>query len=293
MKYTSLLICVLFSFSSPPRIPAFIVNDDITTETPNIINHEIIENIRRRTLSLPNEYDPRNLIDPCLPAIMNQGSCGCCYVFSSAYVLSYRMCKATNSNVKFIPNTQELVTCDGYNKGCDGGDATMTFKYIEVYGVGARACKDYNLSASLTSQLGTCTLNVCKNGTFTDSKYYCIKGSATFYRDYSFNSVNILEQVIKEEVYTNWPVVTSIISTDTNNYFSNYYTTEPNAIMTQASTNESANTDHAVAIIGWGSAYWIIANSWTSQWGYQGYAKIAKGIRKIATKAMFCTAQSS
>ena len=36
--------------------------------------------------------------------------------------------------------------------------------------------------------------------------------------------------------------------------------------------------NHSVVIVGWGQAstdYWIVRNSWGSQWGEQGYIKIA------------------
>jgi len=28
---------------------------------------------------------------------------------------------------------------------------------------------------------------------------------------------------------------------------------------------------HAIKIVGWGSNYWIVANSWGSSWGLNGY----------------------
>lgn len=39
--------------------------------------------------------------------------------------------------------------------------------------------------------------------------------------------------------------------------------------------------DHAVKMLGWGSEngtkYWLIANSWNSDWGENGYFKIVRG----------------
>lgn len=46
-------------------------------------------------------------------------------------------------------------------------------------------------------------------------------------------------------------------------------------------TNGSALGGHAVKIIGWGvengTPYWLVANSWTTYWGDNGYFKILRG----------------
>jgi len=38
---------------------------------------------------------------------------------------------------------------------------------------------------------------------------------------------------------------------------------------------------HAVKILGWGvesnSPYWLVANSWNTEWGAKGYFKILRG----------------
>ena len=70
--------------------------------------------------------------------------------------------------------------------------------------------------------------------------------------------------------------------------FSSYYTSDPQNIFTQEATDLSLGTDHAIAIVGWGTNYWIIANSWGPYWGYNGYAKVQMGIRQLGSSAYFC-----
>ena len=48
------------------------------------------------------------------------------------------------------------------------------------------------------------------------------------------------------------------------------------------------HTSHAVGVVGYGSNYWIMRNSWGTSWGEKGYARIAMvdgvGICAIQTK---------
>ena len=51
---------------------------------------------------------------------------------------------------------------------------------------------------------------------------------------------------------------------------------------------------HAVKIIGWGNEdekdYWLVANSWGTSWGLQGYFKIKMGILGIDEAVYACMA---
>lgn len=42
-------------------------------------------------------------------------------------------------------------------------------------------------------------------------------------------------------------------------------------------SNCSTNLNHAVFLVGSSSEYWTIKNSWSTQWGEQGYIRLQKG----------------
>lgn len=62
--------------------------------------------------------------------------------------------------------------------------------------------------------------------------------------------------------------------------------------------------DHGVAVVGYGTTldgtkYWIVKNSWGSEWGEKGYIRMARGIAEkegicgIATEASYPIKNSS
>ena len=86
--------------------------------------------------------------------------------------------------------------------------------------------------------------------------------------------LNVDEEAIKREIYKNGPLEASYtVYADFLSYKSGVY---------QHVTGKKLG-GHAVRILGWGvdkttsTPYWLIANSWNTDWGDHGFFKIKRG----------------
>ncbi|KAK2716304.1 hypothetical protein QYM36_010770 [Artemia franciscana] len=85
-------------------------------------------------------------------------------------------------------------------------------------------------------------------------------------------SVRSKEEIIQREIVTNGPVEGTItVYEDFMNYKSGVY----------QHVVGKALGGHTIRILGWrveeGTPYWLIANSWNSDWGDNGYVKLLRG----------------
>ena len=195
--------------------------------------------------------------DSVLSPVKNQGRCGSCWAFSSTGAIEAKM-RIMNYSVDRL-SEQELVDCSKKNNGCGGGLMHLAFDYcIEKEGLTSN--QNYNY----TAKNGVCLYNCNK----TDiSELPKILGSAV--KNYRFTiprSVIDLKASLKEG-----PVC---IALDASPLEFRFYS---NGIIDIESKNTS-RINHAVLLTGYSEtangSYWVIQNSWGTEWGNQGFAKI-------------------
>lgn len=148
---------------------------------------------------------------------------------------------------------QELVDCDtkGVDQGCEGGYMEDGFEFIIKNG-GISSEANYPYKAADGS---------CKKGT---SPVAQIKG----YEKVPPNSEKALQKAV-----ANQPVSVSINADGSGFMFysSGIYSGEC-----------GTELDHGVTAVGYGIAngteYWLVKNSWGTQWGEEGYVRMKRGI---------------
>ena len=217
-------------------------------------------------IQVPDSFDSRNQWYYAIHEIRDQGSWGSCWAFGASEALSDRFAIASNGLVNLVLSPQYQVSCDKDNGGCRGGFIDKAWKFYENVGIPPESCVPF------TSYGGTepnCT-TTCQDGS-----------PLVFYKAKNIKKVSSI-QAMKEAIFSGGPVeVGFVVYEDFYNYKEGIYyhvTGEP-------------LSGHAVKAIGWGREqgidYWIIANSWGSQWGEKGYFRIKMGDSYIESNIVY------
>jgi cathepsin C len=162
-------------------------------------------------------------------------------------------------------SVNEILECNYYNQGCNGGYSFLVSKYFHEYGMHPKQCYKKGLCHS------KCTgeneyLNKLK---LKVKDYYFVGG---YYG--GANEENMLEELKKNGPFTVgievirpfYQYSSGIFSFGKKKKFEN---------------KEWQSVNHSILLVGYGIEngieYWEIMNSWGERWGNNGFAKIKKG----------------
>jgi len=222
---------------------------EINVEDPkqNFLSDEDDDDLMKRNLQNNTAINWTSVFPP----IRSQEQCGSCWAFAASGAID------GNRGLKFkrLENTspQQLVDCDTFSNGCNGGSYANSFNYIQTNGLmfendysykaAQEPCK-FRSNAKLVKITGT---KFCNN----NQKVPC--------------SISIVYGLLKQG-----PLAVSLdASQDFIDYESGVFTAACRA------------TNHAVVLVGYGYDaatklnYWLVRNSWGPYWGDRGYIKVA------------------
>lgn len=239
-------------------------------------------------LGLPDNFDSRTQWPNCptIQEIRDQGSCGSCWAFGAVEAISDRICVHSNGKANAEISAEDLLSCCGLEcgMGCNGGYPAGAWDYWTKHGLVSGGlysshvgCRPYTIPPCehhVNGSRPSCTgeegdtpkcVTTCEEGytpSYKQDKHY----GATSY------SVPNSEQEIMAEIYKNGPVEAAFsVYEDFLLYKSGVY---------RHVTGEEVG-GHAIRILGWGvedgTKYWLVANSWNTDWGENGYFKIVRG----------------
>lgn len=155
---------------------------------------------------------------------------------------------------------QELVDCDTEGGGCEGGYLEDGFEFIKKNGgIATEANYPY-----------TATNDKCNTYKEASSHVAQIKG---------YEKVPVNSELALQKAVANQPVSVTIESDSFQFYSSGVFTEGCGTVL-----------DHIVAAVGYGvtddgTEYWILKNSWGTDWGEEGYIRI---LRNIDAKEGLC-----
>lgn len=223
---------------------------------------------RQKILSqLPASKDWR--VEGVVTPVKDQGHCGSCWAHAAVETIESFL--AINTGVLTEISQQELVACMpntddcGGTGGCQGATATLAFDYLSEYGLPELWQYGY------------------------ESATYWLGANGACLRDLMYGTTPAMPRVVMADGYTLLP---------RNSYedlMVTVATVGPVAINVDASTwhayeggvfsgcpQEDVDINHVVQLVGYGTCpvskkdYWLVRNSWTSQWGESGYIKIER-----------------
>lgn len=234
--------------------------------------------------AVPDSFDARvqwGKICPSTSEIRDQANCGSCWAFGAVEAMTDRHCIFTNGASQPHISAEDLNSCcDSCGFGCDGGDPGAAWDYWLNPGLvtggnfGQGGCAPYSLAPCdhhVNGTLPPCggetntppCPTACENGDTWDSDIHMGK------TDYVISNNATAIQV---EIMTNGPVEAA-------------FTVYADFLPYQSGVYHHVTGDelggHAVKILGWGvesnTPYWLVANSWNTEWGAKGYFKILRG----------------
>jgi len=232
---------------------------------------------------LPTSFDAREKWPKCVTPVLNQGNCGSCWSFSATTALSSRFCIESDAKIapEQILSQQYMLDCERDQGGCQGGDTLKAYGFMKTDGLDLLSCTPY--TSGTTGRVDAKCPFKCEDGSEV-KKYYGVDG-------YSLLKTSTEDTVkaMQEELVTNGPLSVSFIVYDD---FIKFFKSTPKGIYKASSSR--ALGGHAVRLVGYGEEngvkYWLIANSWGTTWGDEGYFKIVRGINTATIESRRVTA---
>jgi cathepsin C len=261
----------------------------VDAEDMNLLEDDSDETLDDLLKNMPKSWDWRNVDgENYMFEVTNQGSCGSCFAVSTVDMIQTRIAIATKNKVRERLSVQDLLECGTeYLQACDGGFPYLASKFTQDFGIGLDSENEYNpqsLKKCNSSQL------VHKSGRARVSEYRYVSG----YYGRSYRPETVRDMML--EIQNNGPIVVGIECPPFLFAFqSGVFDHRGLKNYKMTSTNfEPAN--HAVLCSGWGETesgqkYWLIKNSWGSQWGEQGYFRIPRGEMFINVENMAVAAK--
>jgi len=213
--------------------------------------------------------------------VKNQGQCGSCWAFSTTEGIESATFMATGK----LPNlsTQQIISCDKQDDGCNGGDPATALAYVEKAG-GLDTSADYPDKSHNSGSTGRCTWDKKETVKVTAWKYAikpCTSGKCK----------NQDEDALAAALAKYGPISICVNAETWDSYQSGIY---------KHKCSGAANAlDHCVQLVGYdrsgSTPYWKVRNSWTTSWGESGFIRLpfGKNACGVADEAYIITATTT
>jgi len=204
--------------------------------------------------AIPDKYDwrPQNVVTP----VKDQEQCGSCWAFSVTENVESVWMLAKGLKVDgFQPLApQQIVDCDKTDGGCNGGYPASAYQYLEKAGG-----QETETAYPYRGVDGTCKFDQSKvESKISSFKYATTKGDET---------------TLKQNLVSASPLSICLDASNWQDY--------TGGVMTARECCLFCELDHCVQLIGYDSTvstpFYSLRNSWNTDWGENGYIRVAMG----------------
>jgi len=206
-------------------------------------------------------------------SVKMQGGCGSCWAYATTEGIETAV-YFNNGAQGSVPtySEQQLISCDGTDGGCDGGNVMDALKYYTSAG-GIDSQSDYpDVDSSKSCEKKACTSQCSWDGQKAFSGklnwWYAVPSGSGDGQD---------EEGLATALWKYGPLTISL-----NAHWNNEVGWHADGVY-YGLNNQCPNNviDHAVQLVGYDKnanpPYWRIRNSWSSDWGENGYIRIPYG----------------
>jgi len=196
-----------------------------------------------------------------ITAVKNQGACGSCWAFGTTEQIESYTAIATGELVELSAQqvtscTPNPLTCGGTG-GCMGSTPPLGYNYVQLFGQVAEA--DYPYVSGTTTNTEECEYDLSSLNPVA---------SITGYDNLPSND----QEAVMNHIATVGPLSISVAASSFKDYHG--------GVFSGCDYEGNIQLNHAVQLVGYGSEggvdYWLVRNSWGSNWGEEGYIRLLR-----------------
>ena len=207
--------------------------------------------------------------DGAVTPVKDQGSCGSCWAFSAVGNIEGQWKLAGNPLVRL--SEQQLVSCDTVDAGCNGGLMLHAYDWLINNANGNVYTEESYPYVSGTGEEPQCNMS---SGLVIGAS---IEGHLSLESD---------EDVMAAWLAEHGPLAIGVDASAFMSY--------QGGIITEC---EGVQLNHGVLLVGYNTSgsvpYWVIKNSWGTDWGEDGFVRVRKGTNECLITEYAVSAQVS